>query len=1086
MATKIFIFYFIFLLLLKYVKNDEKIKIIEKNVNLLKNIQEMSNSNNYIKITYQQNVKYNQNNQFKNNYRYDISFLRYKNIEYSGQENIEIEANSKLEIYFSSHLTSLEHFFDSLYDINSAKINSIDFTYFDSSLIKSVNSMLYGCISLKSINLSNFGSINLINMSKMFSQCSHLESINLSNIKISNIINISNIFDGCKSLKVLDLSGVDVSNIQSIENLFDDTNLEYINLYETKISEEVKNKLQNLTINNSLIICQKEMIISNENIKNICCDYNYENHICQSNNYIILYFEEDVNYYGNFINQYRKNINYINNENTTIKGNEKFTIKAYSKLEIHILSNIISLSHFFNSLYDFNCEKIISIDLSHLNTSLVQEINHIFFGCVSLKSINLSNTDSAQLTTMKAMFWGCKKLESIDLSNFKTSNVMDISNIVDNCVSLKVLNLSGLDLSNVENADYLLENVDLEYIDMYNINASSILLTQLNKFLSDKSSLIVCQNQNLKIIDSDKNKHICCDYNYETGLCPYTSYIEVYYGRDTKYDSGFENINREGINFIYYIDSLYGVNDILNIESNSKIVIYFSSPMITLTSFFDSKYDNNVEKIISINFSNFNSSKIIDISNLFQGCTNLKMVNLSNFDTSNIVNMSKMFYGCKSLISINLSSFDTIKVTDMSYMFYECISLEIIDLSNFNMIECQKFNNIFSNIENIKYINLKNFKNDKIISQIFNKKERFFVCQKEEIIKNRYAYNCCDYNIESNECNIKESTIIDIDTSIQETSEIKLSDSIVPLSIITTTIPIINNDETLIVFLGINHFKLFNTSFQFYLYFISMKNTIFAKKIRFPIKIKYEQNSQSIEGICSVQDKDIEYKYQYFCDIKISTYDIIEIKIEPDFHFELQNNTTLIGISPYANKAMNNIYMISGIYDILSNSNIYILDNCTYEKYGKYTFNISGKIKDSKDKFRNLNLTLLANSKKNLDVNIKCTFIHSFEDNYILNCKVNKSLEGNLQSSMCIINDTDILIINFYSDINPEIIIDDETKNHPEENIIKPGIIACIIIGVLILLAIIIFLILYIRKKKEHEKDKGKNDKDSSMTIIND
>ena len=112
MATKIFIFSFIFLLLLKYVKNDEQLNIIEKNVNLLKNIQEMQN-NNYITITYQQNVKYNQNNQYKNNYRYDISFLRYKNIEYSGQENIEIEANSKLEIYFSSHLTSLEHFFDS-------------------------------------------------------------------------------------------------------------------------------------------------------------------------------------------------------------------------------------------------------------------------------------------------------------------------------------------------------------------------------------------------------------------------------------------------------------------------------------------------------------------------------------------------------------------------------------------------------------------------------------------------------------------------------------------------------------------------------------------------------------------------------------------------------------------------------------------------------------------------------------------------------------------------------------------------------------------------------------------------------------
>ena len=45
--------------------------------------------------------------------------------------------------------------------------------------------------------------------------------------------------------------------------------------------------------------------------------------------------------------------------------------------------------------------------------------------------------------------------------------------------------------------------------------------------------------------------------------------------------------------------------------------------------------------------------------------------------------MKNMFYNCSSLISLNISNFDTSKVSNMGYMFYNCNGLISLDISNF-------------------------------------------------------------------------------------------------------------------------------------------------------------------------------------------------------------------------------------------------------------------------------------------------------------------------------------------------------------------------------------------------------------------
>ena len=60
---------------------------------------------------------------------------------------------------------------------------------------------------------------------------------------------------------------------------------------------------------------------------------------------------------------------------------------------------------------------------------------------------------------------------------------------------------------------------------------------------------------------------------------------------------------------------------------------------------------------------------------------NLTFLNISNFDTSNVNDMNNMFYNCSLLNSLDLSNFDTSNVNNIKYMFYGCQNLKYINFS---------------------------------------------------------------------------------------------------------------------------------------------------------------------------------------------------------------------------------------------------------------------------------------------------------------------------------------------------------------------------------------------------------------------
>jgi len=111
----------------------------------------------------------------------------------------------------------------------------------------------------------------------------------------------------------------------------------------------------------------------------------------------------------------------------------------------------------------------------------------------------------------------------------------------------------------------------------------------------------------------------------------------------------------------------------------------------------------------SFNLSNFDTSKMTDMSWMFDNCLSLTTLDLSNFDTSNVTNMSYMFSKCQSLTSLDLSNFDTSKVTDMSYMFSYCSRFISLDLSSFDTSKVTDMSYMFEDCSGLTLLDLSNF-----------------------------------------------------------------------------------------------------------------------------------------------------------------------------------------------------------------------------------------------------------------------------------------------------------------------------------------------------------------------------------------
>ena len=97
---------------------------------------------------------------------------------------------------------------------------SIDTTGIDTSLMKNMGGLFYGCYNLKSLNVDTLDTSSATNMMDMFSDCRSLKELDLSSFDTSNVTDMCQMFDDCNNLEAIDVTGWNTSNNYWFESMF--------------------------------------------------------------------------------------------------------------------------------------------------------------------------------------------------------------------------------------------------------------------------------------------------------------------------------------------------------------------------------------------------------------------------------------------------------------------------------------------------------------------------------------------------------------------------------------------------------------------------------------------------------------------------------------------------------------------------------------------------------------------------------------------------------------------------------------------------------------------------------------------------
>lgn len=377
------------------------------------------------------------------------------------------------------------------------------------------------------------------------------------------------------------------------------------------------------------------------------------------------------------------------------------------------------------------CPRITKLDLSHFDTSGIENMSYIFSDCTSLGEVNLSGINTANVTNMKGMFRNCYKLKHLGLPGLITKSVKDLSLMFSGCSELTTLDLSGLDTSSVIYMDGIFESCNnLRQIEL----GSNFSWKSKNGYLPTPSPKHIAGADGKWYALSDKKGYTPADipsnkadtYVASPDMLPKETFAVFseddgslnFYHRNivptmgsqfegktathiyTKFD---ERVTHKIIDGHQYpIGPWYEIRD--HIKS-AKLVDRDIRP-IYLDGWF-AFLDNctTISGLRQIDYSRCKSMRYLFLRN-----RHLTTIDLSNLSFPECQSFGGMFEGCKALVEADLSNI-TVKSNnqlDLWFMFGLCENVERIDLSGWNVDQIITSRYAFSGCKNLRQISLPN------------------------------------------------------------------------------------------------------------------------------------------------------------------------------------------------------------------------------------------------------------------------------------------------------------------------------------------------------------------------------------------
>ena len=253
--------------------------------------------------------------------------------------------------------------------------------YLNTSEVKDMSRMFYGCSALTALDLKNFNTKNVTDMSRMFAKCRALTSLDLKNFNTQNVTDMSWMFSDCWALTSLDLQHFNTQNVTDMSLMF--------SRCVALTALDLKNfNTQNVTDMSSMFFNCSEL--TSLNLKS----FNTQN-------------VTDIKaMFTNCMSLTSLDLKNFNTQNVTDMSWMLYNCTALTSLDLKNFNtqNVTDMSSMF-----FNCSELTSLDLQHFNTKKVTYMYEMFSGCAALTTIN-SNT-TWQCPESEKMFAGCTKLK---------------------------------------------------------------------------------------------------------------------------------------------------------------------------------------------------------------------------------------------------------------------------------------------------------------------------------------------------------------------------------------------------------------------------------------------------------------------------------------------------------------------------------------------------------------------------------------------------------------------------------------------------------------------------------------------------
>ena len=298
----------------------------------------------------------------------------------------------------------------------------------------------------------------------------------------------------------------------------------------------------------------------------------------------------------------------------------------------------------------FECNNLLSVNLSRLDTSETRSLGYAFSRCKSLTDLDLSVLDTSSVRSFADVFQDCSSLRSVNLAGWDTSSGNNFSQMFFRCASLEELNVSSFKTGNVTTFEEMfygcssLRSLDLSHFD------TSAATTFASMF---------CGCSSLAILDVSM---------FDTSAA--TDLSRAFHGCKSLTELDLSRASTAKVQTFHGMFS--GCSGLKRID----LSLFDTSSAVNLSYLFA-----GCSKLEAVNFAGINTSSVTDFNHMFSECSSLASLDLSSFDTSAATNLSYLFYGCSSLTSLDLSSFDTLKnVETMENLFSGCSKLAEVKL----------------------------------------------------------------------------------------------------------------------------------------------------------------------------------------------------------------------------------------------------------------------------------------------------------------------------------------------------------------------------------------------------------------------